>query len=244
MGQPFKSFSMPLSTLVGSPECRFDAGHYRPEFFQALKTLKHTGLKLVRLGDLVKDVILPSRFKRIYVNKDAGLPFLQGSHVVHFKPADIKYLSPFSRRNIDSVVVRAGWVLVTRSGTVGRVTLCPSEWDGWAASEHIIRIVPDEEKCPSGYLCSFLLSSFGQIQLIANIHGAVVDELTDDQVESVLVPIPDKKKDWELLRSIDAKMKLATELKSKAVTAAQESVEKTAAWLQTSDDSVVYEGRD
>ena len=151
---------------------------------------------------------------------------------MHFQPADLKYLSPASHRNIDMIVIRTGWLLVTRSGTVGRVAICPPEWDGWAASEHIIRIVPDETKCPSGYLCSFLTSSLGQAQLSANIHGAVVDELTDEQVRNVLIPVPDKEVGIDFVRSIDRDMKRAIALKSQAIAAAQTSVATTTAWLQ------------
>ena len=244
MNDAVSSYSLPLSVLAKSPECRFDAGHYNPELLHTLNTLKQSGLKLERLSTLVKRVILPSRFKRIFVKPEAGLPFLQGSHVVHFQPADLKYLSPASHKDIDVITIRAGWLLITRSGTVGRVTLCPSEWDGWVASEHIIRIIPDEAKCPAGYLCSFLALPFGQIQLRANIHGAVVDELTDKQVENVLVPIPKKKKDWNRLRSIDASMKHAIALKSQAVTAAHASVASTSAWLHTADDSIVHQDKD
>lgn len=228
-----ESYVLSSGILSESDEIRQDAGHYSPALLNARRILEQSGLKLERLGDIVERVILPSRIpKRIYVAPEDGLPFLQGSHVVHFQPADLKYLSPASHRNIDMIVIRTGWLLVTRSGTVGRVAICPPEWDGWAASEHIIRIVPDETKCPSGYLCSFLTSSLGQAQLSANIHGAVVDELTDEQVRNVLIPVPDKEVDMDFVRSIDRDMKRAIALKSQAIVAAQTSVATTTAWLQ------------
>ena len=231
-----ESYALPSDFLAESGEVRLDAGHYSPELLNARRILEQSGLKLERLGNIVESVILPGRIpKRIYVEPDAGLPFLQGSHIVHFQPADLKYLSPASHRNIELIVIRAGWLLITRSGSVGRVALCPQEWDGWAASEHIIRIVPDEKKCLSGYLCSFLASPLGQVQLNANIHGAVVDELTDTQVKNVLVPIAEKKTHVELARSIDQDMKRATALKSQAIVAAKTSVANITTWLQASD---------
>ena len=228
-----KSYLLSSALLAESDEIRLDAAHYSPELLNTRRILEQSGLKLERLGDLVTRVILPNRIsKRIYVAPEAGLPFLQGSHVVHFQPADLKYLSPAAHRDIDKIVIRAGWLLITRSGTVGRVTICPPEWDGWAASEHVIRIVPDETKCPSGYLCSFLTSALGQAQLRANVHGAVVDELTDNQVRNVLVPVPAREADVEVVRSIDREMKRAVALKSQAIAAAQTSVARTTAWLQ------------
>ena len=239
-----RTYSLPLGSLQNSQEYRLDAGHYSPDLLEALAALERTGLRLERLVDVVEAVILPNRFKRVYVEPSAGVPFLQGSHVVHFRPAGVKHLSPEAHPNMDKIIVRAGWILLTRSGTVGRVTLCPGEWDGWAASEHIIRIVPNEAKCLAGYLCSFLASRFGQVQLNANVHGAVVDELTDEQVSNILVPVPDKKKDIERVGGIDEGMKEAIALKSRAVAASRESLSSATAWLETTDDSSGYQGKD
>ena len=50
-----------------------------------------------------------------------------------------------------------------------------------------------------------------------NIHGAVVDELTDGQVRQVLVPLPETDEDVTLMHSVDVAMKEGTELKSRAV---------------------------
>ena len=207
-----KSYTLPSTSLAESDDVRMDAGHYNPVVFEALDTLAQSGMKLKPLRKVTRSVYLPARFKRIYVEKDAGLPFLQGSHVVQFQPADVKYLSPRSYRNISKIVIKAGWLLVTRSGTVGRVALCPREWDGWAASEHIIRVVADKKRCPAGYLCAFLASPLGQAQLSASIHGAVVDELTDKQVGDVLVPVPQSKADWSLVNGIDKAMRKSLKL--------------------------------
>ena len=229
------SYSLPSHSLLASNELRLDAGHYSPDLFLGLGILERSQMRLERLGDLVSRVYLPPRFRRIYVGEDAGIPFLQGSHVVQFRPADVKYLSAKSYRSIDHIIIRAGWLLLTRSGTVGRVALCPAEWDGWAASEHIIRIVPDEGKCPAGYLCSFLASSLGQVQLGANIHGAVVDELTDDQVGNILVPVPESEDDAALMRSVDAAMKKGVRLKTQAVASTEVGLTQLEARFQTSD---------
>ena len=226
-------YTLPSNLFHESGEIRLDASHYSPELVDVRAVLKRSGMRLARVGDVVQDVLLPARFRRVYVEKKDGIPFLQGSHVVHFRPADVKYLAPSSHGDLEAILIREGWLLLTRSGTVGRVTLCPEEWDGWAASEHIIRVVPDEDRCPSGYLCAFIASHFGQVQLNAHVHGAVVDEITDDHVRNVLIPIPTDKGGRAMVGSIDAEMKRAVELKSRAAAAASQSVETTTSWLGT-----------
>ena len=219
-----ETYSLSSKSLFASEELRIDAGHYNPEFLAAIDVLNQSGMRLERLGDIVYSVHLPTRFKRVYVEKEKGIPFLQGSHVIQFLPDDMKYLSSKSHRNLDEIVIRAGWLLITRSGTVGRISICPSHWDGFVASEHIIRVIPDEKKCPSGYLSAFLASPIGQAQLTANIYGAVVDELTEEQVQGVLVPLPKTPKDKALVSSLDATMQESVAKRSEAVAAAAASV--------------------
>ncbi len=170
---------------------RLDASFYNRRVMHALAALRACGMETRPLGDVTERVFMPTRFKRTYVSEDHGVPFLQGSHVVQLQPADLKYLSRAAHENLEPYLIRHGWILLTRSGTTGRVALVPAEWDGWAASEHIFRIIPDAQgACPAGYLATFLGSPIGQAQLSAQVYGAVVDELTEEQVRSVRIPIP------------------------------------------------------
>ena len=231
------SYVLPSGSLTGSSDFRLDAGSHNPRLASFIKILRRSDRRLERLTDITKSVFIPPRFKRVYVQAEYGVPFLQGSHVVHLQPAGLKYLSKASR-NLEKWIIHGGWLLVTCSGTIGRTTVCPPEWDGWAASQHILRIVPDDAKCPAGYLCAFLQSSLGQEQLTANSYGAVVDELTAEQVREVLVPVPKTADEKALVRSIDDAMKKATILRSRAVVASQTGLAKAAEWLQDVGASV------
>jgi len=179
------------SELVGrSGSLRLDASYYNRDVIEAIAALKRSDMGVKPLGELAERVFIPPRFKRIYVEESHGIPFLQGSHIVHFDPADIKYLSRTAHARLDRWIIHSGWILITCSGTVGRVTMAPTHWDGWAASQHILRVVPkDDRTCPPGYLATFLASPLGHVQLTAQIYGAVVDELTEEQAKSVLVPV-------------------------------------------------------
>jgi type I restriction enzyme S subunit len=172
-------------------------------------------------------VFIPPRFRRIYVTADYGVPFLQGSHIVHFQPADVKYLSKTAHQDLDRWIIRSGWLLVTCSGTIGRVAICPPAWDGWAASQHILRIVPNEQECPSGYLYSFLASPLGKVQLTNRIYGAVVDELTEDQARSVLVPMPTTADQERRMRRINELAVEGLGVREKAMKIDEQAVKET-----------------
>ena len=223
-----KSWSISSEEFIDSEnEFRIDANRYNPSLKHILKNLtNHSNMKIERLGDIVSRVYLPPRFRRNYVTAEHGIPFIQGKQIIQFRLDDLKYLSRKTHGNSSYLFIKEGWILITRSGTVGRVVMCPKEWNGWIASEHVIRIIPDENKCSGGYLYSFLASPFGQIQLISQIYGAVVDELTDIQIENVLIPLPKTEKDKRLMQSINTAIGKSISKRSEALSLVNKSIAK------------------
>jgi type I restriction enzyme S subunit len=211
------SYSVDARWIRQSTGKRFDASHYNPVLAQALTMLRGSGMELRPLGDVCERVFIPPRFKRVYVAEKHGVPFLQGSHLVHFQPADLKYLSAKAHVRLERWIIQKGWVLVTCSGTIGRVAIARDQWDGWAASQHILRIVPRaDDMAPSGYLYAFLRSFAGQAQLTSQIYGAVVDELTEDQARGILVPVAKTEAQQQAILAINAASLEAVQLQEQA----------------------------
>ena len=222
MNRQVETFRVNAELVAGSDGLRFDASYYNRAVIEATEVLKRSDMTIKPLGSLAERVFIPPRFKRIYVGESHGVPFLQGSHVVHFDPVDIKYLSRSAHVRLDRWIIRAGWVLITCSGTVGRVALAPKGWDGWAASQHILRVVPSDDKaCPPGYLATFLASPLGHVQLTAQIYGAVVDELTEAQAKSVLVPVAANAEQQRTVDAINEVALRSVEQRAAAVASAQ-----------------------
>ena len=212
------SFAVDLNWITGS--ARFDASYYNPDVARAISILKQSGMKLRKLGDIVENVFIPPRCRRTFVRKEYGVPFLRGSHIVHFIPDDLKFVSLEAQKHIDKLIIKSHTILITRSGTIGRVTIVPDSWDGWAATEDLLRVIPKEggnSECPLGFLYAYLSSFVGQAQLTANIYGAVVDHLTEDQTKSVLVPIARTQRQKRLVQEIHASAMESLRLKEAAV---------------------------
>jgi Type I restriction modification DNA specificity domain len=225
-----ESFPITLPLVRKTTELRLDASFYNPRVAEALAILRRSELEIQPLHRVTQRIFIPPRFKRIYVDPEHGVPFLQGSHVVHFQPTDMKYLSRAAHVRLDRWIIRSGWVLVTCSGTIGRATIAPNSRDGWAASQHICRIVPDPgSPCPPGYIYAYLLSELGQAQLTAQIYGAVVDELTEDQAQSVLIPVPVTREQTMLVQEVDTLAMKSIEAKDEAVRAALAAVAEISA---------------
>ena len=206
---PLKAFTTSASELNE----RLDASYHVPIAQAAVRQLRNGKYPLVPLASLTDDIFIPPRFKRIYVDKEYGVPFLQGSHLPQMKLYDLQYLS--DEANIQQIAqcrIRHGWVLVTRSGTVGRIAVVTKALDAWTASEHLLRIVPDEKKSHPGYLAAFLTTPYGQHQLTAKIYGGVVDELTEADTADVRVPDAP----LDIQKAIGKKVVMAYEKKDEA----------------------------
>ncbi|MDP3182657.1 MAG: restriction endonuclease subunit S [Desulfobaccales bacterium] len=181
-----KSFLLKASELDG----RFDASFHFPIAKTAIEQLRTGKYLLKQLGDtdLTEHILIPPRFRRIYVSPEHGIPFLQGSHLPMMKPYDLKYLSRRAHPNLSPWIINKGWLLITCSGTIGRIALAPTAMDGWAASQHILRIIANLLNTHPGYLAAFLSTPYGQHQLTSKIYGGVVDELTENDAAEVWVP--------------------------------------------------------
>ncbi len=121
---------------------------------------------------------------------------------------------------MDRWIIRKGMVLVTCSGTIGRTAVVSSRQDGWAASQHILRITPRAGVSHPGFLSLFLATAYGQHQLNAKIYGGVVDELTAEDTETIWIPdVP-----FKLQQSIGEKIVQAYEMRDQANSIEDEAI--------------------
>jgi len=173
-------------------EYRLDAHFYNLTAQLAVANVKKCGSEVKTVGDVSKQVLMGPRFKRNYVEAAHGVPFLSGKNIVQIRP-DLNYLSKIQMADMQELLVKRGWTLITRSGTIGRTCFVWKNYEDYAASEHILRVIPDESQIDSGYLYTFLSSRYGYEQILRYQHGSVIDEVTDTQIKQVLVPRPSRK---------------------------------------------------
>lgn len=188
------AFAISASEVTSVSDMRLNAAFYHPRartLQRRIRSLSASAtFRSVRLGDEVARVFCPGRFKRAYVESDAdAVLFLGGSNITQFVATNRKYLSKHDPR-LEELIVREGWILVTRSGSTGVISRVPSTWDGLAVSEHVIRIVPKEDGLSADYLETFLRSHWGRQLLAAGIFGSVIDEITPEHVSDLYVPVP------------------------------------------------------
>ena len=184
---PVETFSVKLSNMAG----RADASYHVPIVDSIVDHLKKYADEVITIGDsrISKEVIMPIRFKRVYVEEGYGRVLLGGKQLYELDPSGKKYLSLSKHDNIMAKLeVNQNTTLITRSGTIGKVALVPKHWEHWIPSDHIIRIVPAEDTI-AGYINIFLSSDYGYELITRYTYGSVVDEIDDNHVRQIPIPL-------------------------------------------------------
>lgn len=171
---------------------RLDASYHVPLVDAIVEHLNKYAEEVTYIGDqrISSAVILPGRFKRVYVDEGNGYVLFGGKQIHTLDPSGDKYLSKskHDERVSRELLVEENTTLITRSGTIGKVALVPKHWANWIASEHIIRVVPASQDV-AGYNYIFLLSEYGRALIQRYTYGAVVDEIDDMHVSRIPIPL-------------------------------------------------------
>lgn len=185
---PVETFSVKISRS----DRRFDASYHVPIVNKIIEQLQSQAAEVTTIGDprISKEVILPGRFKRVYVEEGHGRVFIGGKQLWELDPTNKKYLSVahHAKRIKDQLELHENMTLITCSGTIGKVALVGKHWEHWTANQHIIRVVP-KSKVIAGYLYIFLASDYGHELITRYTYGSVVDEIDNNHVRNICVPL-------------------------------------------------------
>lgn len=166
----------------------------------------HPGIQVYK-GPRLKseDIIVESQGQDIedYLTPSAVLQEKNdSSKLLHLGRASKKQLA-----TIRALRVKQGDLLVTRSGTIGRVAYVTKRLDGAIVSDDMIRVrIPNENV--RLYVYAFLQSQAGYNQMLRNEYGSVQQHLEPRHLRSLLVPVPD---DWTEVECVISAIRLAIE---------------------------------
>ena len=181
-----------FSVKLGHLEGRIDASFHVPAVDAIIAHLKQHAAEVTTVGNtrVSTEIILPGRFKRVYVEEGYGRVFIGGKQIFELDPTNKKYLSLVHHgdRIAKQLELHEGMTLITCSGTIGKVALVGKQWEKWTANQHIIRIVPANKEI-AGYLYIFLASEYGHALITHYTYGSVVDEIDDTHVSSIPFPV-------------------------------------------------------
>lgn len=178
------------------------------------------------LGEVCSNISRPDIFKRYYVKK--GITFLGGADIFLATPDSEKRLSPKKTANIEALMIKEGTILLPRSGTIGNVAWAHAGHAQKLASEHVIRITPNDI-LRAGYVYAFLASKYGKKLIQRYIFGSVIQHVEPPHLKLIPVPIIDKKVMDDIHDKVmvySSAMGKAIEYERKAITMVEQEIEK------------------
>lgn len=180
----------------------FNPVHYLPQHNAAFKKVITLGerddFEVHRLGDIAR-VFNGPRFKRPYA--DFGVTsgptirkYFTGTALTQLNSDNVKYLDSSKanaqvKKHLDTLTIHKGYILVSDSGTLGRVTYALNQHDNHVATNNLIRIIVDDPSL-RGYLYEFLQSELGQSLMLKNAYGTNQEHLEPDIIADIPIPIP------------------------------------------------------
>lgn len=188
MGGIMKIKIIPSNWLKNSGH-RLDCGPYLSGAIEAREQLHKLSFCKESLQNITNGIFHAGRESRLWVkDSNYGIPFMSSTDILSSDLSNLPLISKKQVKSNPNFIIREGWTLVTRSGTIGRLAYTKADMDGLACSEHVMRIVPDETKVKSGYIYAYLSSKFGIPLIISGTYGSIIQSIEPHHVTNLPVP--------------------------------------------------------
>ena len=175
-------------TLLG--ELRLDASYYNDASKGHLLLEKFSGKKLT-ISDFRKKTFYPGRLKRIWIDKKYGKKFFTGAQILGLYPKTEKFIAIGKMSKPETFKIKDNQLLITRSGTIGNITLPNSKLISQLVTEDVIRIEIDD-KADRAYIYAYFNTITGKSMIQQPVFGAVIDHVEPNHIDDIKVPILEK----------------------------------------------------
>lgn len=183
--QPVQWVGVSIEEILKSKDLRLEASVYVTEAAQATQKVLHNRYGFVPLRQVIDTHHCP-RFKRVFVDK-SNFGIYQPSQIQEIAPQPVAYISEKTDTNIDALRVKKGQILMTCSGTIGRVTYVSDTFDNLIFSHDLLRInVKNSDEI--GYIYAYFLSKIGNSVIQSGNYGSVIQHIEPEHL--LQLPIP------------------------------------------------------
>lgn len=185
----FKNVRVVRSNWLEEGGRRLDCNPYMSGALEARDALKRLAAPKERLADVTVAMFDSGRHSRRWVSDPSFGVRYMGSSAISL--ADLSTLPLISKKQAarnPRLLIKEGWSLITRSGTVGRMAYVRPDMVGLACSEDVLRVVPDPARIPPGYLHAFLSSRYGVPLVVSGTYGAIIQHIEPEHIRDIEIP--------------------------------------------------------
>jgi len=170
-------------------DSRIDAEYWQP-FLEEIEQIINKGkYKTQKLKNFITKIHYGASTSNAYV--DNGIPFLR---ILNLKPnhiniSNVVHLPENFRKKLGNAFVNAGDLLISRSGTVGVVSVAPKEADGFAFGSFMIKFCLNDE-INKEFVSIWLNNKLNKFLTEREKIGAIQGNITIGTIENFDIPIP------------------------------------------------------
>jgi hypothetical protein len=178
-------------SMASTPNIKFriDASYHLSDGTIVKNTINKSPYRLLQIKDTTDRIFYGGRAKRVYVSrKENGLYFLSSSDILQTNLEAVKLASKKYMPDVDGMKLEKGWILITRSGTIGNTAWANAQHAQKLASEDVIRLVPNNI-LRGGFVYAYLSCSYGHSLLTQGTFGAVIQHIEPNFVGSLPIPV-------------------------------------------------------
>lgn len=196
---------------------RLDTGFYSPEYYASLTAVRKSGLKVTQVGWLCEPwcfgaYALTNLIQ--WATEADGVPYFKAESLDPplVNHAGLSFITAASHRSLPRSRVTAGDIVVSTSGTVGRVCVVPKSIPEANSNQDTIKFNPSSEEIDNHYVAAFLNSRFGQTFMSREAGGSVQQHIYLHNFKRLPLVLPDRRAQTY----IGAKIRLAEALREQA----------------------------
>lgn len=190
--------------------------HYCPKLNEALRKVldfdNKEGWSTTTVGQLEADmkIYIGPRWNSSTIKvdnpKDTSnlIPFLTANAALELRRFSIKWMNPAKASKqqliyMDMLKVKEGDILISRSGTIGKVTYATKRLsEDFLISDDLVRVRVKDIKLRA-YLLAYFMSKTALNLMLLDEYGSVQQHLQPRHIQQMIVPIPE---DWNLAKDM------------------------------------------
>ncbi|EOV1093893.1 restriction endonuclease subunit S, partial [Vibrio fluvialis] len=110
---------------------RFDCNPYLSGSIEAKEKLESLKCLKEPLKDITLGLVNAGRIKRLWAeSSEYGRPFLSSTDILKTDLSNIKSISHKAVEANPKLLIKKGWSLITRAGSIGKMSYCRPDMDG------------------------------------------------------------------------------------------------------------------
>jgi hypothetical protein len=210
----------------GNIEGRFDPYYYKPSFFNKYDSLKMSKYPIYDFSMLLLGL---KNGVEIRTYSDKGNRYMR---VTDLSEIGIVEKAPryVSVKEIpERIKLTINDFLISRSGSLGLVSVVTKDMLNYILSSHIFKIIIDATKLNPFYLQAFFRSRIGQFQFFHKNNGGIIPEINQEALKSIKVVVPPLDIQQKISDEVKERMSKAEKLKVEANNVIEQSKKKVEA---------------